>query len=61
MENEKVLLLYYHRVNDLRDDNNQLCVTVENFRQQMLFLKNHYDILKFESDWINSRGGSCNL
>lgn len=51
MNEEKVLLLYYHRVNDLTNDFNMLCVNQENFRQQMLFLKNNYEVLRFEEDW----------
>lgn len=57
MSVEKVLLLYYHRVNDLINDFNLLCVNQENFRQQMLFLKNNYEILRFEERWENHKEG----
>ena len=47
----KVLTLYYHRINVLEHDYNQLCVTPIRFRQQMLYLKNHYYITRFDEDW----------
>lgn len=54
MKNErrnKVLTLYYHRVNSLENDYNMLCVSPTRFRQQMLYLKNKYPIVRFEDDW----------
>ena len=47
----KVNVLYYHRVNDIQNDRHLLCVTPENFEQQIKFLKHNYDILRFEEDW----------
>lgn len=48
---EKVNVLYYHRVNDIQNDRHLLCVTPENFEQQIKFLKHNYNILRFEEDW----------
>lgn len=47
----KVLTLYYHRVNSLENDYHMLCVSPTRFRQQMLYLKNKYSIVRFEDDW----------
>lgn len=47
----KVNVLYYHRVNDMENDRHLLCVTPENFEQQIKFLKHSYNILRFEEDW----------
>lgn len=47
----KVLVLYYHRVSDQRDDFNQLCVTPVQFYQQMKYLKACYPIFRMEDDW----------
>jgi len=48
---KKVTVLYYHRVNDMQNDRHLLCVTPENFEQQIKFLKHNYNILRFEEDW----------
>lgn len=47
----KVCILYYHRINDIQNDRHLLCVTPENFEQQLEFLKRNYNILRFEEDW----------
>ena len=46
-----ILTLYYHRVNELEHDYNLLAVTNENFKQQMLYLKKNYNIVRAEDDW----------
>lgn len=48
-----VLVLCYHRVNSLDLDINMLAVSETNFRQQMLYLKNNYNILQFGQRWNN--------
>lgn len=48
---KKVNVLYYHRIIDLREDLNQLCVTPAKFEQQMRYLKRNYEILRFEDEW----------
>lgn len=53
----RVLVLYYHRINRLNADPFSLCVTTENFEKQMLFLKENYNILRFEDDWLNKHNG----
>lgn len=51
--NSKVNILYYHRVFEVEDDINLLCVTPMKFEQQMRYLKKNYDILRFDEDWNN--------
>lgn len=53
---KRVNVLYYHRVYDMKDDINLLCVTPLKFEQQLRYLKKNYDILRFEEDWNNSDG-----
>lgn len=47
----KVNILYYHRINDIQNDRHFLCVSPENFEQQLKFLKRNYNILRFDEDW----------
>lgn len=51
MRNNKVLTLFYHRINMLPNDYHQLCVSPKNFREQIMYLKEHYLIARFEEDW----------
>lgn len=51
MKGKHVLTLYYHRINVLQNDFNLLCVSPIRFRQQMLYLKQNYQIVRFEDDW----------
>ena len=51
MKQNKVLTLYYHRINILESDYNLLGVSPIKFRQQMLYLKQNYQIVRFEEDW----------
>ncbi|MRR49783.1 MAG: hypothetical protein EG825_02535 [Rhodocyclaceae bacterium] len=46
-----VVVLAYHRVAELSSDPEQLAVSPDNFRQQMLWLKAHLPVLRFEEDW----------
>lgn len=48
---KKINVLYYHRINDIQNDRNLLCVTPEKFVQQLKFLKHNYNVLRFEEDW----------
>lgn len=52
----KVVVLYYHRIYNKASDTFSLCVTPENFREQMAYLKEHYHILRFEEDWEKAEG-----
>lgn len=51
VKGNKVLTLYYHRVNAVDFDYNLLCVSPIKFRQQMLYLKHNYQIVRFEDNW----------
>lgn len=46
-----VVVLMYHRVLENNPNNSPLTVTQSNFQQQMTFLKNNFNILRFEDDW----------
>lgn len=48
---KKVLCLLYHRVNIIDDKIFNLAVTPEHFKEQMNYIKNNYNILKFDDDW----------
>ncbi len=54
MRNNKVLTLFYHRINVLENDFHKLCVSPDNFRRQIQYLKDNYQILRFEDDWTMS-------
>ncbi len=47
----KVLTLLYHRVNELERDINLLAVSADNFYEHMRWLKENYQIVRFEEDW----------
>ncbi|MHC4593573.1 MAG: polysaccharide deacetylase family protein [Planctomycetota bacterium] len=46
-----LLVLLYHRVTTLESDPYLLAVTPANFRSQMEYLKNNFQVLRFEEDW----------
>ena len=47
-----VKVLCYHRVNDkLKQDINLLAVSTDNFRAHMEWLKNNFELLRFEEEW----------
>ena len=47
-----VLVLSYHRVNDVFDPNlKQLTVSISNFEKQIAFLKNNFTILRLTDSW----------
>lgn len=48
---KRVNVLYYHRVFETKDDVNLLCVTPTKFEQQMRYLKQNYEVLRFEEEW----------
>lgn len=49
--NPPVLVLLYHRVTTLDADPQLLAVTPENFRAQMLFLKENFVLARLEDEW----------
>lgn len=53
----KVLVLYYHRINQIKNDPFELCVSAENFEEQIKFLKEQYHILRFEDNWNKADNG----
>jgi peptidoglycan/xylan/chitin deacetylase (PgdA/CDA1 family) len=46
-----VVVLLYHRINSLPEDPYFLAVTPDNFRAQLLLLKQNFDIVRFGEDW----------
>lgn len=46
-----VLTLYYHRLSENNYDFNMLAVSPERFRQQLLYLKKRYCIVRASEDW----------
>lgn len=51
MNKNKVLVLYYHRINSLNTDTNLLAVSPSRFRQHMKYIKRNYVIPRFEENW----------
>jgi peptidoglycan/xylan/chitin deacetylase (PgdA/CDA1 family) len=46
-----MVVLVYHRITMLPSDPQQLAVSPDNFRAHVLFLKNNFQIVRFEDDW----------
>lgn len=46
-----IIILLYHRVADLETDPQMLAVSVSNFEKHVKFLKENYQILRFEESW----------
>lgn len=46
-----VNVLFYHRVINLPTDPQQLAVSVENFEEQVRYIKENYNVVRFEDDW----------
>jgi len=46
-----VVVLIYHRVGTLPSDPHMLSVSLDNFRNQMNYLKRNYTVIRFEDDW----------
>ena len=51
-----VIVLMYHRVLAENKNNNSLIISSKNFQEQISYLKNNFNIIKFDSDWqkVNS-------
>lgn len=49
-----VIVLVYHRVANLSSDPEMLAVSPENFRNQMLYLKENVSLVRFEEDWTKT-------
>lgn len=48
-----IIILLYHRVANLETDPQLLAVSTENFAAQMQYIKDNFDILRFEDSWEN--------
>lgn len=46
-----IIVLLYHRVAELPSDPEQLAVSPSNFRQQLVYLKQHFSIVQFDEEW----------
>ena len=53
MCNKPVIILLYHRVANLEIDPQLLAVSVVNFEKQIKYLKENFEILRFEDNWEN--------
>ena len=53
MVDKPVVILLYHRVANLETDPQLLAVSTENFAAQMKYIKENFDILRFEDSWDN--------
>ncbi len=53
---KKILTLYYHRVTEYDRDINLLAVTPDNFRRQIMWLKDNYQIIRAEDSWTDKNG-----
>ena len=51
-----VVVLLYHRVAELTSDPQLLAVSPDNFRAQMVYLKQRYPLVRFEDDWSRVKG-----
>ncbi len=51
--NKFINILLYHRVCKIKGDYFNLAVDPEEFEKQVIYLKNNYNILRFEDDWKN--------
>lgn len=49
----RILVLFYHRINEKPVDLHHLCVSTGNFEQHMRYVKRNYPILRFEDDWMD--------
>lgn len=47
----KIATLLYHRVINLENDLHELAVTPDHFYMQMKYLKEHYNIVRFDDTW----------
>jgi len=51
-----VLVLMYHRVSDVYDNENKyLTVSLSDFEQQLYYYKKHFEILRLNQDWNNKK------
>lgn len=53
--NRYINVLLYHRVCHIENDIWKIAVSPEEFEKQVKYLKEHYNILRFDEDWSNVR------
>lgn len=46
-----IIVLIYHRVTNLVEDPQMLAVSPQNFREQLIFIKNNFSVLRSDDDW----------
>ena len=49
--NQNVLVLLYHRVDDIEDDYWRLCVSTTHFEEQIKWISENYPIMRFKDDF----------
>lgn len=54
----KILVLCYHKVDDLPRDWNNITVSKKQFRKQMEYLKDNYNIVRGDADWESLKGNN---
>lgn len=52
----RILCLLYHRVNEYSDDMYDMSVSPQNFEEHMRYLKERYQIAKFDDNWAEISG-----
>ena len=56
-----IIILLYHRITDLPADPEMLCVSPENFRRHMEFLKQQFQNVRFDEDWSDIKGPAVSV
>lgn len=54
----KLLVLCYHKIDDISRDWNNITVSKKQFQKQMVYLKDNYNIISGDSDWENLEGNN---
>lgn len=57
--NAPIIVLMYHRVCEAQDSTSPYFVSPANFQDQMRYVKQHFDVLRFEDDWSHVDKPSC--
>lgn len=52
----QILVLFYHKISDLQQDINSLAVSVDEFEEQMQYVKEHYEIVCVNDNFANKTG-----
>ena len=55
--NEGILVLYYHRINSIKNDPFELCVSKDNFEEHINYLKQNYLLTRFDEEWDKYKKG----